>query len=396
MLAQGLTPQLISCDESGYTGPNLLSVSQPVFAYAAHTLSVAQAVDLINKVRKQRRPPIQAVELKASKLRERGDWPAIAAEILEATDGRFLFIVMDKRLALAANAYEYIIEPVVEENNALFYRFGLHRLVAAAVHRTILRADGPAEAIANELERFMRTFDPMDAPHLFRSDPALPADAEVLGALLRFARGYRARIEANTEHLRRPSQIGKWVLDLTSTSLTALLADGFGKQFSSVEVLCDESKPLLAMADFFEIWVGRNEFVPIHADNRIVQWRLNLTKPLVFGRSVDHPTLQIADVLAGLAAEIYGAPHVSPTSNLKNIMDRHLHASHMLKSQDEYFGLNEPMVHINMTVLRKLVRRAELDEDPLSGMEDAYSDAARQYYRQARRGRSPRRQQRPR
>jgi hypothetical protein len=33
-------PTLISCDESGYTGNNLLNEAQPFFTYASHDLSL--------------------------------------------------------------------------------------------------------------------------------------------------------------------------------------------------------------------------------------------------------------------------------------------------------------------------------------------------------------------
>ena len=158
------SPTLISFDESGFTGPNLLRDDQPVFAYAAVELSIEEANQLIAEIRDGRKPVIQAAELKASGLRKRKDWPEIAGLVLSRMEGRYSFLVADKRLAFAGKVFEYLMEPVLEDNSLLFYRHGLHRLVAGAVYRSIATAGGPAEDLALQLETFMRSFDPADAP----------------------------------------------------------------------------------------------------------------------------------------------------------------------------------------------------------------------------------------
>lgn len=59
---------------------------------------------------------------------------------------------------------------------------------------TFATIDGPAEEIARQLERFMRSFDPAEAPALFTAATELPEDAKVLAELLRFSKGNAARI----------------------------------------------------------------------------------------------------------------------------------------------------------------------------------------------------------
>jgi|SRR6478672_2054393 len=366
---------LISFDESGFTGPNLLQEDQPLFAYAAVDLSVEDATGLIAEIRDSRKSKIQAAELKASGLKKRSDWPEIAELVLQKMVGRYSFLVFDKRLALAGKAFEYLMEPVLEDNSGLFYRHGLHRLVAGALYRSISTANGPAEAVAQQLERFMRLFDPAEAPGLFTAPPEVPEDAQVLAELLRFSKGYAARIAERSQHLRDEPELGKWVLDLTSTALMSLLVRDYGLKHQRLEVLCDESKPLQGIKPLFDGFVGRADSFPLHGGNRIVEARLNLAEPLRFGQSHDNPTLQIADVIAGLAAQLFGPSPPPALASLKPELERHLHENHILPDTAADSQMSDDEKRINLIVLRHLAARAELRADPLKGMEKVYAQA---------------------
>lgn len=376
----------IWCDESGYTGGDLLNRDQPLFTYAAHDLTADEAKDLVARIRSSRKRPIQAEELKAAGktgLRKRDDWPEIAAMTLEALDGRLLVVVTDKRLALAGKIFEYVIEPVVADNSMLFYRHGLHRMVAAALHRTFERFDGPAEELAVELRTFMRSFDVADAPHVFGVEPELPEDAVVLKQLLRFARGYRDWIIKESEFLRAPDGLGKWVLDLTSTALWSLLPGGFGHRHARIAVTCDESGPVMASGGLLDTWIDSTKVVPLEGGSRKASLRLNLAKPVEFGRSIELPALQIADIAAGMAAEIFGPSEKNQLGELTRSMVRHLHPDFILPSKQDPLDPGDPLAQANLWVLRVLAGRAELRQDPLKGMPEIYEAALKRFSRPA-------------
>jgi len=353
----------------------MLGDDQPVFVYAAVELSVDEATTLIAEIREGRKPIIQAEELKASSLRRRGDWPQIAELVLTRLDGRYSFLVANKRLALAGKAFEYLMEPVLEDNNGIFYAAGLHRLVAGAVHRSFETVGGPAEDIARQFERFMRSFDPADAPAVFNATPEVPADARVLRELLRFARGYAETINKRSQHLRDDIESSKWVLDLTSTALMSLLINGFGPKHRQLEVLCDESKPLQGIVSEFDAFIDNDADFPLHGGNRVVPGRLNLAAPIRFGRSQDNPTLQIADLIAGLAAQLYGRTPPADLLPLKARLDRHLHEDHILPETAGDSQMSEAEKDANMIVLRHLAARAELKADPLKDIRKIYAGA---------------------
>lgn len=365
------TPVLISCDEAGFTGAMLLDENQPIFTYAAVDLSSVEVEAIIKDVRSRR--TIQAPELKAKGLRKRGDWLRIAAEVMEAAEGRTMVIAFDKRLNLAGKTFEYVFEPVLEANNMLFYDMNLHRFVMNTLHQAMVASGQTYEVLARELQAFMRTFEPGDAPNLFNPGVVGSDLPLVLSCLVRFARGYAARIERSTQHLRaEESAIGKWALDLTSTALFGLIVQGWGLRHERIEVLCDESKPLAAFADMFDNFVDRDEAVEMRgAAGATLSIRANLARPLMFGSSLDNPTLQVADVLAGITSEVIKGAVSADRVDLIGWVDRHLHQNHVLPDP-HWSDATAPDFRMNLAALQELARRADLGLDPLDGMSMFY------------------------
>lgn len=102
-------------------------------------------------------------------------------------------IAADKRLNLGGKAFEYLFEPVLQARNGLFYHYDLHRFVMNAMHRILFAAGQPVPALAHELQTFMKSFDPADAPTLFAATADANERSEILDCVLRFARGYADR-----------------------------------------------------------------------------------------------------------------------------------------------------------------------------------------------------------
>src|SRR5271166_4503854 len=101
-----ILPHLISCDEAGYTGPDLLNPEQPFFSYASHDLRLAEADAVISGARAKYR--VQMPELKASKLLKSAAGCALIADVLDRIEGRYMASLFDKRLSLMSKLFEYI------------------------------------------------------------------------------------------------------------------------------------------------------------------------------------------------------------------------------------------------------------------------------------------------
>jgi hypothetical protein len=361
-----ILPHLISCDEAGYTGPDLLNPEQPFFSYASHDLSLAEADAVISAARARYR--VQMPELKANKLIQSARGRALISDVLDRIEGRYMASLFDKRLSLMSKLFEYIYEPVLQHNNLLFYKNDLHRFVANYLY--VLTLDQPVRQLAREFEAFMRSLDPSDAPLIFGCS-AGDEPNPLIGQIIRFARGYNVVIARETRHLRETNDSGKWVLDLTATALFTQLMR-WGERHPLIEVVCDESKPLLAIGDYFDVMINRpepTEWAPFR-DRKMRTW--NMSKPVDFASSEDHAGVQLADLVAGVAAAMPKLPEQPELQPLADKVLPHLDDNCILFAPETVdLSLDEPPV--NWLVLEDLAYRADIGADPLFGMEAVYA-----------------------
>ncbi len=231
MSALLLRPQLICCDEAGFTGDHLLDPDQRYFAYASHDLGLAEANALLSGVRSRNRR-VQMPELKASRLLKTDYGRAFLRDVLEHIEDRYIITLFDKRLSLMSKFFEYIYEPVLQSNNLLFYRNNFHRFITNFLYLSLF--DEPLQGLAAEFEAFIRTLDPTRAPVLLGSAQR-SEESPLIGQILRFARGYNVAIARETQHLRS----GKWILDLSTTALFSHLTT-WGERYEIIEVVCDD------------------------------------------------------------------------------------------------------------------------------------------------------------
>ncbi len=165
----------IACDEAGHTGPDLLHPDQRMFAYGSVAITNAEAAEIIARARQDHR--VQMPELKAAKLVQTSRGRNLIAALLQAVDGRYAVNVHDKLLALCGWLFEYIYEPVYQNNPELLYRKNLHRFVAMYTWMWMTDASSEARRAITEFQNYMRSRDPADAPFLF-ANPRTPLSSE--------------------------------------------------------------------------------------------------------------------------------------------------------------------------------------------------------------------------
>ncbi len=211
----------IACDESGHTGPDLLQKDQRYFAYASVAISDAEAYEIIQKARAAH--SVQMPELKAQALMGSERGRRLIAALLTEIEGRYTVNINDKLLALCGWFFEYIYEPVYQDDPWLLYRKNLHRFIAMYTWLWMTDNESQARPAIEQFQRYMRSRNPGEAPILFdnpRPPLTLEGTEHPFESILRFAYGYRDIIIADNARMDKElPDGGRWTLDLSTSAL---------------------------------------------------------------------------------------------------------------------------------------------------------------------------------
>jgi hypothetical protein len=298
----------IACDEAGHTGPDLLAPDQRYFGFSSIAVGDAEAAEIIHKARRDH--PVQMMELRASKLLASPRGLKLLDALLRACEGRYAVTVHDKLLALCCQFFEYVYEPVFQNDPWLLYEKNMHRCVAMFAFTWMAAHESEAIRAISEFQAYMRTRDPADAPFLFNNPrPPLTPDGggkDPFESVLRFAYGHRDIIIADNARLdNNLPERGRWTPDLSATSLWVHL-NRWGRTGKALSVWCDNSKPLKAMAANYT--GDENDPGIRRARQKGHEGPLGykLAHPVVFADSKQYPAIQLADIIAGAAVATIG------------------------------------------------------------------------------------------
>lgn len=352
-----IMPIQISCDEAGYSGPNLLDTGQPIFTYASTDLSEEEARDIINGIRTQYH--IKAAELKIDNLLRGGRRADVVLDILNKIKGRYIVSIYDKQLVLFCKFFEYIYEPVIRPKASLFYGRNMHRFLAMYLYAMAL-SGSTAKRIAEEFQIYMRTLDHSKAPYIFDNNQIIEED-ELLRPILYFCAGYKDIIYQERDDLQAYKNLSKWVLDLSITGLHTQL-QYWGEKHPLIKVLCDASGPLSANAEYFNDYINNMSGKRSWAFGRTITTTYNLSSPIEFADSKLHYSLQIAEISAGAARYCFSQKHDPKIrKKLLKLLIRSIDETsilpdwHLLKGKD---------ANTNRIILHGLGERAKAGENP--------------------------------
>ncbi|GIF40318.1 hypothetical protein [Actinoplanes xinjiangensis] len=268
----------IACDESGFSGANLLRTTEPVITHASVDLSVAEAVDLIAALR------LSPFEVKSGRFLRRPDADEALARLLAALRGRAHVHRIDKEF--------FLVTQVVD------------LLLGAPSYRSLTRADRPeahdlyqARAAGADWQVFLAAFADM-----VRTRRRIPGDPGA-GRFLR-ARDTLAGIGGPA------GAVLATITDDRVAAIVARLDDGDRSIPPPLEPM------LAALAGTILHWSAERRQVLVTHDeqsaltaDRLARLQRALTAGdgpsplagLVMADSRDDPRIQIADLLAGVA-----------------------------------------------------------------------------------------------
>ncbi|MFN3677995.1 MAG: DUF3800 domain-containing protein [Sphingomonas pseudosanguinis] len=375
------SPLEIFCDESGLTGPNLLDPNQRLFTYAGVAMGDGEAWALLADLR--RTHSILDDELKAKDLLKTVAGKAFILDILQAIEGRYSVVAYDKATALCAKLFEYVYEPVFQDNPDLLYAKNLHRFVTMYCYTFLVVNDQLGGDAVRQFLAFMRSYDPAAAPLLFsRNQSEQSADANPFEMITSFANGYRRMIVADNQSERDAgTSPGTLTLDLTSSALFSLMCH-FGAQGRPLAVTCDENPQLERGTRTLtggQDDPGLKRARRLHPDAGQIDY--TLARPIAFEDSRNRPALQVADIVAGTASSC-GLGRLTERGLQEHLtaIDRHLHP-HCIFPDYSVVRLTNREAMVNWVVLFGLGDRGRLGQDPYYLLEEIYEEAERAWDR---------------
>ncbi|MYV51649.1 DUF3800 domain-containing protein [Streptomyces sp. SID3212] len=305
----------IACDESGYDGEDLLSEGLHMMV-AGVAVDDAEAEAIVSDLRKKTgvKPAVKDLKFKHF---QRGDRLGKLSRLWEnggALHGRCSVYVVDKRYAVMSK----VIDLLVEEEA---YRSGidLHVNRQARKAALALACDGRRALKGDRFDKlgqafvaFARRRDPGDRQAVIQSfydqvEAAWTASTRRnVTETLQWLRRTRAHAEAL--HLDAAPQQPPH-LELLDTAV-ATLARAWSERLGTISVLADEHRELTDT----RLEVARDVLrTGAGATPSSMHRRLRIQR-MVRGSSHDHPSIQLADLLAGAAGIVAKAGTGEPTS----------------------------------------------------------------------------------
>ena len=279
----------VFCDESGFTGENLLNRDQRFFAYSSVAIHPDEAADIVARV--VRDFGVQGGELKGRRLLRYARGRKAIEAVIEAVGTRSHVVFHHKEYALATKFFEYAFEPLISSINSIFYGVNFHKFVGGILYLNVLNGHERAIDLSDRFEEAVRSDEERfrDLISLHGQD-----DNDPVEQLISFCVYNRDSI---LKELAEVKKHGGWILELTLTSLWSLLTH-WGDRAESLRVFCDASVPVKDAQDFISTMVGRTDKVVVRLGSRRRSYVFNLAEPVMLVDSKTAPGVQLADVFA--------------------------------------------------------------------------------------------------
>ncbi|MNU29775.1 hypothetical protein D3C71_182530 [compost metagenome] len=292
-------------DESGYTGRQLLDPLQRNFVLASSIIDDATA----EAVMRAAFPNYQGSEFKFQTIwarpRSKGRLPFLAEALAPHIDGLYIWQI-DKRFALLIKMMDHLMEPTVYDAGHDFYadgyakklanyiHFGLTKVARAGLYDEVLKAyyafaRRPSEAsraqLASDLVRLRRTA-PQELDFFFN---------DCLKGLAEFHQ------HSEMESFHR-------TLEIYLTSMLNVVGHWTNAGLKDIALHHDESSAFFSQRDQWDALTSPD--VPPQLHPVVNGPPISFPLPLASThsrRSHESPGVQLCDLVAGLAAKVFGA-----------------------------------------------------------------------------------------
>jgi hypothetical protein len=346
------------------TGNDLLNKGQAFFTYAGVAITPIRAEAVVRSVRPKCN---QGMELKGRNLLGTVHGRRAITNLLDQVREDAHLVVHHKQYALACKFFEYIFEPVLANRSRLFYEADFHRFISNLLFIWSLTRQESAEQLLADFAGYMRSLNPGLVPSFFDGRSTIVragAETDPLNAIGTFCVIHRQKIAQEVKDLR-DTNAGKWVLDLTSSSLFSILSY-WGERYEQLDVFCDDSKPLRGN-DLFPTMVNRTDCVYQTLRDRRRRLTFNLARSTQLVRSKDHFGIQVADVLASTLRHALEHRDETDSQEWLNILSDSISSESVFPAPD-VIDLDTPEAMVNAFLLQELVDRSVRGRDLFDGL----------------------------
>jgi hypothetical protein len=342
------------CDESGFTGQDLLNQDQPYFSYSSVLIDPLEADEIVAQVKADF--PL-GKELKGSRMLSNSPGRKAAAFIFDKLAHRSITVVADKRFALAGKLYEYIFDPVVEGNSAL-YNVGFHKCLTNLLYFQLTSRNPSAVDLLTRFQKAVRTQDFTGLVVSAKSKTTDTQESKLATNLGRFCFEQQALI--GEEFIPSGNElVDKWGLELSATCVTGLL-QRWAERGIEIRLVLDESKPLTAWQErikhVFPVKSGSQEagrYLEIGGE----RYRMNLVfaEPVRFALSKDTSGLQLADVMAAFVANLLvGRSKTRQREHLVKAVEQGAIDPSCMFSDESFIDPTDPTAMRNLALLDEI------------------------------------------
>jgi hypothetical protein len=370
--------QDIYCDESGFTGNNLLDEATPFFAYATVAVNHEEAKEYVERVIRDYK--VQSSELKFQKLIKYSRGKQAITHILRNFSHRAKVTVNDKKFNLACKFYEYIFEPTLASKSSIFYKLDFHRFISHLLYLHFEQKSEYAGDIFEDFYNLMKAKDNKGLLYLFGS-LNLPNISPALDKVRTFCIYQKDDINTELESLKGTG-VGKWILDLTHSSLVSLLSE-WGQEYYQLRVFCDASKPLQEQAEFYQAMVNKEEktFMEVGGKEHAITFNLAGAPQMVNSQS--HPGIQVADILAGTFTFVFRenskGNYTSYPDEWKSYLVNCV-SGYSIVPDYEHLNFEKLNVKRNYLILEELVNRSIGNNSLVDGIEAFLAETTHYLY----------------
>lgn len=355
----------IFCDESGYSGGNLLLDEHRYYLYASIAIANDEAIEHVKKIRADTRT--QAPELKFDSLGKNSKGRAAVKWLMATLGQNFAVFFADKRFCTAAKFFEYTFEPVLRKKKPLFLDIGFHRFISMLMFKAWTEDNTTAKELLEDGQNLIRgKATPANLKRLMREPLHVAGGDDPLTAIMAFCYAYRSGIMREMREVGADPDLKRWTMDISDAALAETFHH-WGDGGDEIEVYCDESKPLRASAEVMrelamngipkELRAG----YPGHFPERP---QVRIPKPVQFLDSKGSlVAIQLADVIAGAARFVLTEPDTAEAKEFQPLIEPR-YVTNCVKPRWKVLDNTLAETGRNYLVLKELGRRARKGQDP--------------------------------